>query len=183
MIIEGDTIRLRTMEKSDLELKVRWYNDPDVNKTLIIEESLELDKSLKWFDKAKDDDSRRDFVIETLDGEPVGITGLLGIDYKHGTAECICVIGEKKFWGKGLGTIIHSLLLKFAFEELGLSKIWATIYTDNAAIIRIVEKLGFKIEGTLRQEKKIGDKRIDLHRIGVLKNEFIPLHKSYIIYK
>lgn len=183
MIIEGDIIRLRTMEKSDLELKVRWYNDPDVNKTLIIEELLELDKSLKWFDKAKDDDSRRDFVIETLDGEPIGITGLLGINCKHGTAECTCVIGEKKFWGKGLGSIVHSLLLQFAFEELGLNKVWGTVYTNNVAIIRIVEKLGFKIEGTLRQEKMIAGKRIDLHRIGVLKKEFTPLHKLYVIHK
>lgn len=183
MIIEGDTIRLRTMGKSDIELKVKWYNDPVVNKTLIIDEPLELEKSLKWFDTAASDDNRRDFVIETLDGEPIGITGLLGINRKHGIAECICVIGEKKFWGKGLGTIIHSLLLQFAFEELGLNKIWAVIYMGNAAIIRIVEKLGFKIEGTLRQEKMIGGKRIDLYRIGVLRNEFVPLHKSYVIYK
>lgn len=179
MIIEGDGIRLRSMKKTDIEFKVKWYNDPVVNKTLIIDEPLELEKSLKWFDAAVSDDNRRDFVIETMDGEPIGITGLLGISRKHGTAECFCVIGEKKFWGRGLGTLIHSLLIQFAYNELKLNKIWAVIYTDNAAIIRVIEKLGFKIEGTLREEKLIDGKRINLHRIGVLKSEFIPLHKTY----
>jgi len=178
MIVEGDGIRLRPLQKSDIELKVKWYNDPVVNKTLIIDEPLELEKSLKWFDTVASDDNRRDFVIETVDGEPMGITGLLGINRKHGIAECFCVIGEKKFWGKGIGTLDHSLLVQYAFEQLGLNKIWAVIYTDNVAIIRIVEKLGFKIEGTLREEKTIDGKKIDLHRIGVLKSEFTPTHKT-----
>ena len=177
MKIEGKTINLRPMEKDDIELKVKWFNDAAVNRTLVIDEHLELEKSLKWFDKVQSDESRRDFVVETKEGEPIGITGLLEISRKHGTAECFCVIGEKKFWGKGLGTIIHSLLIQWAFEELGLNKIWAVIYTNNAPIIRIIEKLGFKVEGTLRQEKCIDGKRIDLFRIGLLRDEFIVLHE------
>ena len=47
MIIEGDGIRLRPLQKSDIELKVKWYNDPVVNTTIIIEETLELEKRLK----------------------------------------------------------------------------------------------------------------------------------------
>ncbi len=175
MEIAGATIRLRPLEKRDIELKVKWYNDPQVNKTLILNEDLELAKSLEWFDKAKNDDSRQDFIIETKDGEPIGLTGLLGIDRVHGTAECFCVIGEKRFWGKGIGTQVHSLLIQWAFDELNLHKIWALIYTNNPAIIKIIEKLGFKIEGTLREEKYISGKRIDLFRIGVLRNEFKPL--------
>jgi RimJ/RimL family protein N-acetyltransferase len=163
------------LEKGDMELKVKWYNDPEVNKTLILNENLELEKSLEWFDKAKNDDSRRDFIIETKDGEPIGLTGLLGIDWVHETAECFCVIGQKKFWGKGIGTQVHSLLIQMAFDELNLHKIWAVIYTNNPAVLKLVKKLGFEIEGTLREEKYISDKRIDLFRIGVLRDEFKPL--------
>jgi len=177
MEIVGATIRLRPLEKRDIELKVKWYNDPEVNKTLILNEKLALDKSLEWFDKAVCNDSRRDFIIETKDGEPVGLIGLLGIDRRHGTAECFCVIGEKKFWGKGIGTEAHSLLIQWAFDELNLHKIWAVVYTNNAAVLKIIEKLGFKVEGTLREEKYIGGKRIDLFRIGLLRNEFRPLGK------
>jgi len=175
MEIVGTTIRLRPLEKRDIELKVRWYNDPAVNKTLILNEELELEKSQEWFDKAVQDDSRRDLVIETKDGKPIGLTGLREIDQLHGTAECFCVIGDKSFWGKGIGTQVHSMLINWAFDELNLHKIWAVVYTNNAAVLRLVEKLGFEIEGTLREEKYIGGKRIDLLRIGVLRNEFKPL--------
>jgi RimJ/RimL family protein N-acetyltransferase len=177
MEIAGATIRLRPLEKSDMELKVKWYNDPEVNRTLILNEKLALDKSLEWFDKAVCDDSRRDFIIETKGGEPVGLIGLLGIDRQHGTAECFCVIGQKEFWGKGIGTEAHSLLIQWAFDELNLHKIWAVVYTNNAAVLKIVEKLGFRIEGTLREEKYIRGKRIDLLRIGVLRDEFKPANR------
>jgi RimJ/RimL family protein N-acetyltransferase len=175
-MIEGKDIILRPMERSDIELKVKWFNDAAVNRTLVLDETLELEKSFKWFDAAVRNDQRRDFIIETKSGEPIGITGLLEINQKHGTAECFCVIGEKKAWGKGIGTIAHSLLIQWAFEKLGLHKIWAVIYTENIAIIKIIEKLGFKIEGTLRQEKTVSGKRIDLFRIGLLRDEFIPFH-------
>jgi len=175
MEIAGWNIRLRLLEKRDIELKVKWYNDPQVNKTLILNEKLELAKSLEWFDKAKNDDSRRDFIIETKGGEPIGLTGLLGIDRIHGTAECFCVIGDKSFWGKGIGTKVHSLLIQWAFDEQNLHKIWAVVYPNNSAVLKLVKKLGFEIEGTLREEKYIEGKRIDLFRIGVLCNEFRPL--------
>jgi len=165
------------LEKRDIELKVKWYNDAEVNKTLILNEELELNKSLEWFDKAIYDDSRRDFIIKTKEGEAIGLTGLRGIDRAHGTAECFCVIGDKSFWGKGIGTQVHSLLIQWAFDELKLHKIWAVVYTNNEAVLKLVKRLGFEIEGTLREEKCISGKRIDMFRIGLLRNEFRPLAK------
>ncbi|MCK5018863.1 MAG: GNAT family N-acetyltransferase, partial [Candidatus Peribacteraceae bacterium] len=171
MIIEGKTIRngelvrLRPLAKEHMELKVRWYNDPVINKTLIIDEPLELEKSLKWIDKAIADETRVDFIIESADGEPAGIVGLVGIDRKHGLGESFCIIGERKFWGRGFATIAHSLMFEWAFEALGLHKIWAVIYTNNPAIEKVVARLGYKIEGTLREEKCVHGERIDLYRI------------------
>lgn len=156
--------------------RVEWFNDPDVNKTLFLDEKLELEKTLEWFDKAVRDDSRRDFVVETLDREPIGFTGLAGINQVHGTAECYCVIGKKKYWGKGIGTQAHLLLIDWAFKELGLHKIWADIRAENAAIIKVVERLGFKVEGTLREEKYIDGRRVDAIRIGLLRDEFYKAH-------
>jgi RimJ/RimL family protein N-acetyltransferase len=178
-IRDGELIRLRHLAKEHMALKVKWYNDPVINKTLIIDEPLGLEKSLAWIDKAVADKTRADFIIETANGELAGIVGLVGIDRKHGLAECFCIIGERKFWGRGLATIAHSLLFEWAFQVLGLHKIWAVIYTNNPAIEKVIARLGFKVEGTLREEKNIHGERIDLYRIGVLKSEFTPCHDSY----
>lgn len=176
--ITGDRIRLCPLTEADMALKVKWYNDPAVRKTLVIDEVFELEKTLAWFRTLPDNEARIDFRVETLEGQPFAITGLIDIDRKNKTAQCYCVIGEKSFWGKGLGTEIHSVLFQFGFEELGIEKIWATIRTNNPAIFHVVEKLGFQIEGTLRKDKIVARERIDLYHIGMLKDEFIPTHKS-----
>jgi len=167
------------MGKKDMEYKVRWFNDPEVNRTLILPEKLELEKTFEWYEKVNGDDTRRDFVIESKDGAAIGLTGLVGIDSVHGTAECYCVIGEKEYWGKGIGTEAHLLLFDWGFRNLGLYKIWADIRADNIAIIKVIEKLGFKIEGRLREEKNIGGKRVDVVRIGLLRDEFYEKHPEF----
>lgn len=172
MRIVGNRVVLREATRDDMANKVRWFNDPKVSKTLLLEENLDLEKTLEWFDRHKEDNSRHDLVIETKEAEPIGITGLLHIDPVHKTAECFCVIGEKAYWGKGLGTEVHAALIDWGFKHLGLHKIWADIRAENIAIIKVIERLGFKIEGTLREEKCIGQKRIDVVRIGLLRDEF-----------
>ena len=160
-------------------LKVKWYNDPKVRKTLVIDEVFELEKTVAWFKGLAANDLRIDFIIESLEGDPIGITGLIDIDRKNKTAQCYCVIGEKDHWGKGLGTEIHSVLFQWGFETFDIEKIWAHIRTNNPAIFRVVEKLGFQIEGTLRQDTIVDGQRIDLYHIGLLRDEFVPAHIHY----
>jgi RimJ/RimL family protein N-acetyltransferase len=177
--IISDNIILRPLAKADLENRVRWFNDPLVRQTLVVTEHFELKKTTRWFERLQSDPSRTEFAIETPEGVTIGVTGLLGIEKEHGVAECYCVIGNKDYWGRKLGTEIHSVLIQWAMETLGLYKIVADIRTNNPAIFRVVEKLGFKIEGTLRKEKVIDGQRIDLYRIGLLRDEFIPVHKIF----
>ncbi|MHC4783693.1 MAG: GNAT family N-acetyltransferase [Planctomycetota bacterium] len=179
--IVADRIRLRPLTEADMILKVKWYNDPKVRKTLVIDEVFELEKTIEWFQTLEANDSRADFIVESLEGDPIGITGLIDIDRKNKTAQCYCVIGEKDHWGKGLGTEIHSVLFQWGFETFDIQKIWAHIRTNNPAIFRVVEKLGFEIEGTLRQDAIVGGERIDLYHIGLLRNEFVPAHIHYAV--
>jgi len=179
--ITGDNVRLRPLTEADMALKVAWYNDPAVRKTLVVDETFELEKTVRWFHTLADNDSRADFLVESLEGVPIGITGLIDIDRKNKTAQCYCVIGEKAYWGHGFGTEIHSILFQWGFEMLDIYKIWAHIRTNNPAIFRVVEKLGFQIEGTLRQDKIINGQRIDLYHIGLLRDEFIPGHEDFTI--
>lgn len=98
--ITGNHIVLRPLNKADIENRVRWFNDPDVRKTLIISELFELEKTIRWFEKLQADDSRVEFVIETPQKTPVGVIGLAGIDSTHRTAEIYLVIGQKEFRAK-----------------------------------------------------------------------------------
>ena len=120
--IISDNIVLRPLAKADLENRVRWFNDPQVRQTLVVTEHFELEKTIRWFERLQSDQTAHEFAIETLDGVVIGVTGLLGIEKEHGVAECYCVIGNKDYWGKKLGTEIHSVLIQWAFEKLDFIK-------------------------------------------------------------
>ncbi|MGA2070307.1 MAG: GNAT family protein [Sedimentisphaerales bacterium] len=170
--ITGDHSVLRPLNKADIENRLRWFNDPDVRKTLIISERFELEKTICWLEKMQDDDSRLEFVIETTEKTPIGIIGLAGIDSTHRTAEIYLVIGQKEFWGKGVMLEAECLLIDWAFNSSGLEKIWAVARPENVASVITMKKIGFQVEGTLRSEKLVEGKRIDVLRLGLLKNDF-----------
>ncbi len=170
--ITGDHIVLRPLNKADIENRVRWFNDADVRKTLIISERFELEKTIRWFEKIQADDSRIELIIETPQKIPVGIIGLADISRAHRTAEIYLVIGQKEFWGKGVMLEAECLLIDWAFNSLGLEKIWAEARPDNVASLITMKKIGFHVEGTLQSEKVIDGTRIDVLRLGLLKTDF-----------
>jgi len=178
MKISGNTIVLRPLEKVDLELKIRWYNDPQVNQFLLLEERLVRDKTLKWFDAISQDRTRMDLIIENDDSEPVGIAGLVNIDKNNRTAESFIVIGETAYWGRGVMIEALELLLKWTFDNLALEKIWALALPTNVASIVSMKKLGYQIEGTLRKEKYINGDRMDILRLGLLRKDFEDFQKD-----
>lgn len=175
MLLKGKNIKLRPMTRDDLPRKVRWYNDPEIKKTLILDEDLQLEKTIAWFEKIQDSDSRLDLMIESSYGQPIGVIGLVNIDRRHGTAEIFIVIGDRDYWAKGVMRHAESLLIHWAFSEFGLEKIWAHVRTNNIASIITMKKLGFKIEGTLRQHVCIAGQREDIFMCGLLKQDFKPI--------
>lgn len=172
--ITGPHLRLRPMTADDLPLKVQWYNDPAVRQTLILNEVLQLDKTLQWFEAVKESESRLDLMIEWQSTKPVGQISLVNIDHREKTAEIVLVIGDKDYWGKGVMLEAESLLIGWAFESLGMQKIWAQTRPENIASLITMKKLGFQIEGTLRKEKILGGQRIDIVHLGLLPGEFKP---------
>ena len=176
--ITGDHIVLRPLIKADIENRVKWFNDPDVRKSLIVSEQFELDKTIRWFEKIQANDSRVEFVIETSQKKTVGVVGLAGIDSTHRTAEIYIVIGEKEFWGKSVMLEAECLLIDWAFNSLDLEKIWAESRPENIASLITMKKIGFQVEGTLRNEKIVNGQRTTVLRLGLLREDFKPSYKQ-----
>ena len=103
--------------------------------------------------KMEKDPSDIVFVIETKIGKrAIGVIGLHRIDWLNRNATTGTVIGEGRLRNKGYATEAKMLLLKYAFDTLGLHKVIARVYADNLASIRYSEKCGYVKEGTLRHE-------------------------------
>ena len=175
MKLANSRISLRPLEREDLSLKVKWINDPEVHRFLNYEIPLCVARTEKWFEKALVNSTRRDFIVE-VDSKAVGTIGLLGISLIHKTAEFYIAIGEKDYWGKGIGKEATSLLIDWAFINLNLHRIWGTYLSENQAMLKMTQKLGFSYEGRARKARFVAGKYVDVDYIGLLREEFTPCH-------
>ncbi len=79
---------------------------------------------------------------------------------------------NRNFWGKGYGTESAKALLKFGFEELNLHRIFATCKTENTASAHVLEKIGMKREGHLREHKWTKGRWHDSFLYAILEQEW-----------
>ncbi len=90
------------------------------------------------------------FAIATPE-EAVGSIGLsINEDVHRLTAELGYWLAEP-YWGKGIMSQAVSRITEYAFESLGLVRVYAEPYAHNAASCKVLEKAGYALEGRLRK--------------------------------
>ncbi len=77
-------------------------------------------------------------------------------------------------WGHGYATEAADALLRWAFDTLDLNRVQAEADTRNAASARVLEKLGFVREGTLREDCVVNGEVSDSWVYGLLRREWSP---------
>lgn len=89
---------------------------------------------------------------------------------EHEKAEVGFWIG-KPYWGKGYATEALRAVIEFGFKELKLNRIFGLHFGENPASGRVMEKVGMKYEGCLRQHIKKWGTFQDAKIYAVLANE------------
>jgi len=102
----------------------------------------------------------------------IGNIALQNINNINRTAEFAGIIGEKDYWGKGIGTKAIQLLFKHGFNKLNIHKIYLGTAEYNKGMIRIAEKLGMTQEGCLCEHVFLNGEYQDVVRYGILKHEW-----------
>jgi [ribosomal protein S5]-alanine N-acetyltransferase len=77
-------------------------------------------------------------------------------------------------WGQGYATEAAAALLEWAFDTLDLNRVQAEADTRNRASGRVLEKLGFVLEGTLREDCVVNGDVSDSWVYGLLRREWHP---------
>ena len=81
-------------------------------------------------------------------------------------------IGEEKFRSKGYGTDALRLILRYAFFELNLNRVGLDVISYNKRAVRAYEKVGFKVEGTMRESVLRDGHKYDRIIMSILRNEY-----------
>ncbi len=77
-------------------------------------------------------------------------------------------------WGHGYATEAAHALLRWAFDTLDLNRVQAETDTRNVASARVLEKLGFVREGTLREDCVVNGEVSDSWVYGLIRREWQP---------
>lgn len=175
-MILGKTIRLRAIERDDLKLLVTWLNDPDVCRNLSLYLPLSINQEEAWYENMlKGSADEFPLMIEVMDEErwiAIGEMSLMNIDWRVRQAEVGIFLGEKRFWNRGYGQRAMSLMLKHAFQNLTLNRVYLRVNETNPRAIHVYEKVGFVHEGKMRQAGIVDGQHIDLFYMSVLRSEW-----------
>jgi RimJ/RimL family protein N-acetyltransferase len=110
-------------------------------------------------------------MFERETGDLVGSIELDGIDLRRNQAELGYWVRSDRC-NRGYASEAGRALLLYGFQALGLHKVRADVAVGNGPSARVLEKLGFAREGTLREDRPVGGLYLDHWRYGLLAREF-----------
>jgi len=116
------------------------------------------------------------FRIRTLaDDTLIGVVALGDLQWNHQCAMMGIAIGDPDYWGKGYGSDAIQLMLRYAFHELNLYRVWLSTIGYNTRAARAFEKAGFRPEGVWREMIARDGQRFDVLHFGMLRPEWETL--------
>jgi len=144
------------MTEDDWDILYRWNNDPEV---LYYAEGDDVSaRCLEEVQHIYRTVSQEAFCfIVEYDGQPIGECWLQKMNLphilkRHPNTDCRridLVIGEKQFWGRGIGTRVICLLTKFGFEREGADRVYGEVDSHNPRSKRAFEKVGYLVESVV----------------------------------
>jgi RimJ/RimL family protein N-acetyltransferase len=165
-LLEGKFVNLRIEEKEDMRLVAEWLSNPDYfgeYVSLIQQSRTELEKGYDTMPPEV-----RWFIIEKKDGSKIGSIGHFPVGklFEIGYA----IIPNER--GKGRCTEAVKIIVDYLFLSKDIGRIQAHTDIRNVASQRVLEKVGFKKEGTIRKSNFIRGEWRDMYFYSILREEW-----------
>jgi len=155
-------------------LVASWFEDPAVGRHLAQPLTTVRDAQ-RAIERC---DNRTVFFFGLHDRSDGALFGYIRahVDPHHRNARSTTVVGDQKLWGGGYAVEARTAVNDFLFGIYALRKIQSFVYGRNAAAIHINKKLGYKHEGTLRQQERAADGSFrDVLCFGLLREEWLSI--------
>ncbi len=174
MLRHGD-IRLWPLERADLVQNYQWANERELIELAgMIPKPKGAAELERWYETILAAQDIEIFSIKLTDGSYIGNIELRAIDHRSGRAEVGVVIGDRQFWGRGLGRQAIEAMVRYGFQELRLHRLYARILESNPRAKLVFERCGFVHEGTERQAHFSNGKHWNIEILGLIKSEWSP---------
>ena len=161
---------VRWLKQADLASLVRWQADEVISRTLAT-------KSLEYIVARQQQNGRREMrtcltICRKADERPIGLVGLINLDEEPRQAELTKMIGDVAERGRGYARMATRVLLAYAFEWLGVDRVFLRTIDSNLKNIALNQSLGFSFEGLLRQAAIVDGTMQDVVIMSLLRSDF-----------
>lgn len=176
----GELCYLRPMEREDLtDEYLSWVNDTSTN-AYIQAAGFPVNKEMliQYFEASQPPDAVLFAVCDKKTHQHFGNARLSSIDWVTRMARYGRLLGDKRFRGRGYGTEVLILLLRFGFHHLGLNRLWTGVVVENEASLKSNDRVGMTREGILRDFVWANGRFHDAVSISMLRREFDERHGS-----
>lgn len=172
---------VRLSKDIDFNDALTCRNNPVIRNWCRENDDISPDTQKKWAESLTNNNSLRMYAVTdnygSLTTDPIqfGVCGLTNINWYHRTAEWSLYI-DPKYQGKGYAYKALLTLLHHGFMSLNLNRIYGEIFYNNLVCLNLAFKIGFKVEGTLRQTYYKNGRYINSVIESMLKDEFIAIY-------
>lgn len=166
---------LRSLEVEDKEAFYKWSRQREVTLYSLSSYAYPQSKSdiERWLSSINSNNTQISFgICHKESGELIGYAGLSGISNLNRSGEYFILIGERRYWGKGVGTSVTKVVTNYAFRTLGLHRVQLTASVLNPGAIKAYEKAGYQREGIMRQSGFRNGEFVDKVLMSVLSSEW-----------
>ena len=179
--IRTSRLNIRAMEERDLTAVFACYDNLEVTRYCPPTRWPTMEHARSWFARTQQriaDGTAMQFVVELAESSTViGTCVLFKIDKDNKCAEIGYALG-RQFWGAGYMHEALQALIDNAFQGLKLHRLEATIDPRNENSAKSLIRLGFKLEGTLRESSMDDGQFTHSGRYGLLDREWATLSSS-----
>ncbi|MDE7273224.1 MAG: GNAT family N-acetyltransferase [Lachnospiraceae bacterium] len=160
---------IRRLEHRDAELMLEWMHDKDTRKVFRFPfDQSDLESVTAFIDNSFTDDNRHFAVVNEAD-EYLGTISLKNISLTDQSAEYAIVV-RSRARGTGAAKLATEDILTYAFDTLGLHKVYLNVLEKNERARRFYAKCGFVYEGTSRDAIVLDGKYESLAWYGIINN-------------
>ena len=165
-------MKLRNLKIQDAPFMLEWMHDDELVQFFQANFRGKNVSDCEAFILTAEDEYNRNWAICNDEDEYLGTVSLKRIDRKNGVAE-YAIAMRKCALGTGASRYGTQEVLKIAFEELGLNRVYLNVLEDNVRANKFYEKMGFVYEGTFKEHVFVNGKYRNLKWFAMTKTDYV----------
>lgn len=173
--LETDRLLLRKMRLDDAGDLFEYASDPEVARytTWEAHKTIEVSRTVlsHWMDLYSSSQVAPWGVEHKRDRKLIGTCGFVYWSLRSARAEIGYAL-SRKYWGRGYTTEAVRAVIAFGYNTMELNRIEARCDPLNVASARVLEKVGMKFEGVLRQQLVAKGVYVDRKMYSILRAEW-----------